>query len=119
MNELKERDARELVINNLAYFPNVDNMRVYLKSDVDKVIADKDKEIHRLKWALWIARAYRSEAKKNYWYARSCHEGDERLWSIDGSAVKYIGCIKRTNFDWLKVWSEVESKCLKKAEEYK
>lgn len=66
--------------------------------------------------ALWLARAYRAEARKNYWYARSCHEGDKDLWSIDGSAVKYIGCIKRTNLDWLKVWSEVETKCRAKAE---
>ena len=81
----------------------------------EEVIACESAKNRQLKRALWIARAYRAEARKNYWYARSCHEGDERLWSIDGSAVKYIGCIKRTNFDWLKVWSEVESKCLKKA----
>jgi len=73
----------------------------------------------RLQRALWLARAYRAEARKNYWYARSCHEGDNFLVSIDGSPVKYIGCIKRTLFDWLKVWSEVERKCLKKAEEYR
>ena len=73
----------------------------------------------RLKRALWLARAQRSEARKNYWYVRSIHEGDKDLWSIDGSAVKYIGCIKRSNFDWLKTWSEVESKCRAKAEEYK
>lgn len=72
-----------------------------------------------LKRALWLARAYRAEARKNYWYARSIHEGDKYLWSIDGSAVKYIGCIKRTNFDWLLTWSKVEDKCLKKAKEYK
>ena len=85
----------------------------------EEVIACESAKNRRLRRALWLARAYRAEARKNYWYARSCHEGDEHLWSIDGSAVKYIGCIKRTNFDWLKVWSEVESKCLKKAEEYK
>lgn len=73
----------------------------------------------RLRRALWLARAYRAEARKNYWYARSCHEGDKYLWSIDGSAVKYIGCIKRTNFDWLVTWSKVEEKCIDKAEEYK
>ena len=73
----------------------------------------------RLKRALWLARTKRAEARKNYWYVRSIHEGDENLWSIDGSAVKYIGCIKRSNFDWLKLWSEVECKCLAKAEEYK
>ena len=69
--------------------------------------------------ALWLARAERAEARKNYWYVRSIHEGDKDLWSIDGSAVKYIGCIKRSNFDWLKIWSEVESKCRAKAEKYK
>lgn len=78
-----------------------------------------EQELRKTLRALWLARAERAEARKDYWYARSVHEGDNRLWSIDGSAVKYIGCIKRTNFDWLKTWSEVECKCLKKAEEYK
>lgn len=72
-----------------------------------------------LRRALWLSRALRAEARKNYWYVRSCHEGDKDLWSIDGSAVRYIGCIKRTNYDWLLTWSKVESKCLAKAEEYK
>ena len=84
----------------------------------EEVIACESAKNRRLKRALWLARANRAEARKNYWYVRSIHEGDNRLWSIDGSAVKYIGCIKRTNFDWLKIWSEVESKCRAKAEEY-
>lgn len=84
---------------------------VYSKSEADAVIAE-------LKRALWLARAKRAEARKNYWYVRSIHEGDKNLWSIDGSAVKYIGCIKRTNFEWLKIWSEVECKCRAKAEQY-
>ena len=84
----------------------------YLKSEADK-------EFRKLKRALWLARAQRAEARKNYWYARSFHEGDKDLWSIDGSAVKYIGCIKRTNFDWLKTWSEVECKCRAYADKFK
>lgn len=79
---------------------------------------DAGMENRRLKRALWLSREKRAEARKNYWYVRSVHEGDKYLWSIDGSAVKYIGCIKRTNFDWLKIWSEVECKCQAKAEEY-
>jgi len=127
---------------------NNGNVEVCLKEDVDKALAEKDKEIaelkkklmpclngdciltcevvekygkenRRLKRALWLARAERAEARKNYWYVRSCHEGDDFLVSIDGSPVKYIGCIKRTNYDWLLTWSEVESKCRAKAEEYK
>lgn len=92
---------------------------VYYANDVDKVIAEKDNEIRRLKRALWLARAKSAEARKDYWHARSCHEGDDFLASIDGSPVKYIGCIKRTNYDWLVTWSEVEIKCRAKAEEYK
>lgn len=80
---------------------------------------DEGMRERRMKRALWLARAKRAEARKNYWYVRSIHEGDKNLWSIDGSAVKYIGCIKRVNFDWLKIWSEVECKCGAKAEEYK
>lgn len=76
-------------------------------------------ELRKTQRALWLARAERAEARKDYWYARSVLEGDNRLWSIDGSAVKYIGCIKRTNYDWLVTWSEVESKCRAKAEEHK
>lgn len=109
---------------------------VYLKDDVDAAIAELKQKLEdakashyaemvdagmrerRLRRALWLARAERAEARKNYWYVRCCHEGDKDLWSIDGSAVKYIGCIKRTIFDWLKVWSEVEIKCRAKAESY-
>lgn len=85
----------------------------------EEVIACESAKNRQLKRALWLARAERARARKNYWYVRSIHEGDKYLWSIDGSAVKYIGCIKRNNFEWLKIWSEVECKCLAKAEEYR
>lgn len=82
-------------------------------------VVDANMYNRKLKRALWLARKKRAEARKNYWYVRSIHEGDDRLWSIDGSPVKYIGCIKRTNFDWLKIWCEVECKCRAKADEFK
>lgn len=85
----------------------------------EEVIACESAKNRKLKRALWLAKAERAEARKNYWYVRSIHEGDKDLWSIDGSAVKCIGCIKRTNYEWLLTWSEVESKCRAKAEEYK
>ena len=85
----------------------------------EEMLAVEKREHKATKRALWMARANRAEARKNYWYVRSIHEGDKDLWSIDGSAVKYIGCIKRSNFDWLKIWSEVQRKCRAKAEEYK
>lgn len=116
----KERDeyismvhSREQTIKELKQ--KLESVRASMYADV----VDAGMENRRLRRALWIARALRAESRKNYWYARSCHEGDDFIVSIDGSPVKYIGCIKRTNFDWLKTWSEVECKCLKKAEEYK
>ena len=96
-----------------------ERIRKIAMGNVEELRKAHEKELHSTRRALWLARAERANARKDYWYARSCHEGDKRLWSIDGSPVKYIGCIKRTNFDWLKIWSEVECKCLKKAEEYK
>ena len=111
---------------NIPGLGTIESADLYLKQEVDAVLAETDAAIaklkvenQRLKRALWLARAKRAEARKNYWYVRSVHEGDKNLWSIDGSAVKYIGCIKRTNFDWLKIWSEVESKCRAKAKEYR
>lgn len=148
MKELKDYDIMDIEAMDderleKSESGKIQSTRVYIKSDVDNaiaelkqklqdqciscpvkmqeddVVAEKDNEIRRLKRALWLARAERAEARKNYWYVRSVHEGDNRLWSIDGSAVKYIGCIKRVNFDWIKIWSEVECKCRAKAEEYK
>lgn len=47
MSELKERDARELILNN-HYWPNEESMKVYLKAEADKVIAEKDEKIDEL-----------------------------------------------------------------------
>ena len=110
----------------LEEYENLKRENAELKAKLEDVQAtayaesvDAGMENRRLKRALWLARTKRAESRKNYWYVRSIHEGDKYLWSIDGSFVKYIGCIKRTNFDWLKIWSEVERKCRAKAEEYK
>lgn len=118
-------------------FENPHDHAVYKATEVDAAIAELKKDLEdakatayaesvdagmrerRLKRALWLDRSERAEARKNYWYVRSIHEGDERRWSIDGSAVKYLGCIKRTNFEWLKIWSEIEIKCRNKMEAYK
>ena len=127
MSELKATTAQEIVRNEkdcdymdeLFGGVKMPPTQVYLKAETDAAIAKLNAENQSLKRALWLARAKRAEARKNYWYVRSIHEGDKNLWSIDGSAVKYIGCIKRTNFDWLKIWSEVESMCRAKAEKFR
>ena len=111
--DIAERDGNQVCIDALK--EKLEDVQASMYADV----VDANMENRRLKRALWLERARRAEARKNYWYARSCHEGDDFLVSIDGSPVKYIGCIKRTNYDWLLTWSEVERKCQAKAEEYK
>ena len=118
--------AKALTLKDIEIIKEKDKEIAELKEQLESEKASRYAESvdagmreRRLKRALWLARAKRAEARKNYWYARSTHEGDKYLWSIDGSAVKYIGCIKRTNFDWLLTWGKVEDKCLKKAEEFK
>lgn len=69
--------------------------RVYIKDEVDAVLAEKDAEIRRLKRALWLARADVAKWKScYYWYAVS-RKHDSRMYD------------------------EVERKCRAKAEEYK
>jgi len=70
MSELKERDARELVINNLAYYPNEESMRVYLKSEADKVIAEKDEEIYNIKYS------------RDEW-AKACNQKDKEIAELN------------------------------------
>lgn len=88
----------------------------YKKSEVDKVIAEKDKEIESLKashyaemvdagmrerslrMALWLARALRARDIQSWWIAATCSPRTE------------VACIR---------WNNIERKCLKKAEEYK
>ena len=98
----------------------------YLKSEADKVIADKDaeiarlkavrkvhveaiasmgagllqdgEEIRRLRRALWLARALRARDIQRWWLSATCAPATERAFSV---------------------WNNVKCKCLKKAEEYK
>ena len=80
--------------------------QIYLKSEADKVIAEKDAEIRRLNHKYWSDKA--DEAAKM-----------KRL--IYGGEIIYLDeyCNEK---DWrimLKVWEDEETKCRAKAEEYK
>lgn len=133
MSELK---AFDIVVSEEGYGAGIVKYRraVYDKNETDKIIRELEQRLEdakattysenvdagmrerKLKRALWIARANAANARKEYWHVRCVYEADNRLWSIDGSAVKYLGCIKRPSRDWLVIWSEIEIKCLRKAE---
>lgn len=118
----------------------------YLKSEVDKVIAEKDAEIARLKAirkvhikaiesmgaglqqdgveirrlrrALWLARAERADDR-----AITCNDfaylGDTEREINMALARTWMNCRLLKPSEWSKVWDNVKRKCLKKAEEYK
>ncbi len=87
----------------------------YAKEDVMSALAQKDKEIRRLKRSLWLARAERAkaikwheglerylQARKKWWPSRFSFMRDDEMYHV-----------------WYKCWCEVERKCRAKAEEYK
>lgn len=119
----------------------------YDADDVDALLAKKDAEIaelkqkledakataytesvdvgmenHKLKRALWLARAERANESHFMW----CQFIYDKKFGIVkfnvrkewGENVKQ-GQTSHTPQGWADVWEEVERKCLKKAEEYK
>ena len=95
---------------------------VYLKSEADKVIAEKDKEIESLKAshyaemvdagmrerrltrALWLARAEWARSAALSYHLIENHPNKDVAATYERKANK---------------WEKVKDKCLKKAEEYK
>ena len=116
---------------------------VYSKSEVDEVIAEKDKEIaelkqkledakataytesvdagmenRKLKRALWLARADRAKDR-----ATTCNDfaylGDTEREINMSLARTWMKCRMLKPSEWSKVWNNVERKCRAKAEAYK
>lgn len=89
---------------------------VYLKAEADKVIAEKDAEIRRLKRALWLARAERYKMRE--FIARE--EGNlcnQMSWSRilrERTYEQWVDQLLRI----ANLANKLHSKCLKKAEEY-
>ena len=95
-----------------------DNLKKVLKRGRPKQLKKLQKAYHGKRLNEWWCDYAKADGHFTIAQLKD-FEGDKDVWSIDGSAVKYIGCIKRTNFDWLKTWSEVECKCRAKADQFK
>jgi len=119
---------------------------VYLKKDVDKTLAEKDKEIAELKQKLEDAKATayadsvdagmrERKLKRALWLARAMCAQESQYW---GAYVRYVHLHENSFYEfinddifrrdnpnndsfrmWSNRWRSVERKCLKKAEEYK
>ena len=93
----------------------VPESRVYLKSEVDTAIAELKRENRKLKRALWLSRA------KAYRYIAellTCFNPDyvrnRKMFTPNNLQQKQMNSL-----EWARLMLKVESKCLKKAEEYK
>lgn len=107
--------------------------KIYFKDEVDAVLAEKDATIaelkaklesvqasmyadvvdagmenHRLKRALWIARAWRAESVMEYLTMKCKYF--EKSFSID---------VPKCDVNLLAKWAKIIPKCRAKAEEYK
>jgi hypothetical protein len=80
----------------------------YHAEEVDAVIAEKDKEIRRLKRALWIARADRAMMTLDY-FTLKCR------WFKDYMKVEPPKC----DVKMIHKWATAQRKCRAKAKEYK
>lgn len=72
--------------------------------------------------ALWLARA--NNARNSYlkWNLFANFESEDKLFTIDEydeTPGATDGQVLRTYTEWLRIWQNVERKCLKEAEEYK
>lgn len=84
------------------------------KIDYDKLNAENRKQ----KRSLWIARANSADGQFIYWCARFGVESGFTKADIRGYSVNTKRRLRMIR-EWLEVWKNVRSKCLKKAEEYK
>lgn len=109
MNELKATTAQEIVriekdcdyMDELFGGVKMPPTQVYLKSDVDKVLAEKDKKISRLHKALYKACANWACAKVEY------EQLDSDMFMCGFVTDKEVS------------WESMMKKCLKKAEEFR
>ena len=116
--------------------------KVYLKSEVDKVIEDLEAKLEsvqasayaesvdagmenrKLKRALWLARANDASSFAGLFSTLSDIDDESRTYWIFGNKRKIVfdglKCRRmETAYKWFCIWDDVANKCLKKAKEYK
>lgn len=92
--------------------------KYYDKDAVDALLAKKDKEILRLRRALWLTRANSADGQFLYWCARFAAESGFTKIDIRGYSVNTKRRL-RTIGEWIEMWKNVKIKCGAKAEKYK
>ena len=148
MSELKVRTAYSIAMEE-EDLESSGTTLVYLKSEADRVIAEKDAEIARLKAirkvhiesiesiceglkldakqicktqrALWLARAMCAQ-ESQYWgaYVRYVHLHENSFYEFINDDIFRRDNPNNDSFRmWSNRWRSVERKCRAKAEEYK
>ena len=123
--ELQKRNkaiADNAISNVKSYKSKRDAEIESLKASHYAEMVDAGMRERRLRRALWLARA--NDARNSYikWNLFANFESEDKLFTIDEydeTPGATDGQVLRTYTEWLRIWQEVERKCLKKAEEYR
>ena len=130
MSELKEVKLSEMNAIKLG----LRNDKLYFKSEADKVIAKKDKEIAELKAKLTQKDAEISRLKHALWKLKALYFYRMFQWSMEGKRFApeddepedfFMACLgkhTKRKSEWAKeadMFDNARIKCLKKAEQYK
>lgn len=104
----------------------------YLKYEVDKVLAEKDKEIEELKAKLGAVNELVKESKELLKESQRMHQrcadnASKQIRRLKRALYKACANWALSTLAWLdcidqgepRKWSEMRQKCLKKAEEYR
>jgi len=107
----------ELKAYTLFTTSSLSGLRVYLKSDADKVMREKDKEIARLE----AIRKAHVEAIASM--EAGLHQNEKEIRRLKRALYKALAnWAHEAKFDYdddFGPWYDMEHKCLKKAKEYK
>lgn len=78
-------------------------------------------ELKATKRALWLARAARAKTEYQHWILIWHCTNTNQYFFINKTRYKHTSKVDRMRYpwEWRDIWSEVEKRCLKKAEEYK
>lgn len=90
----------------------------YPKSEADKVIAEKDKQIAELNRALWLARAEIAHATTLHWNVY-CYQNNCIYFRdfMSEQCNPFRSLPKKSAMEWSDLWESIETKCRAKAKE--
>ena len=119
--EAENESLRKAVSNWHDKYCNLQETIDRLERKLECVKENKDKELRATKHALWLARAARAKTEYQHWILIWRCANTNQYFFINKTRYRHTSKVDRMMYpwEWRDIWSEVEQRCLKKAEEYK